>query len=61
MTATASAGVCKLDEKTHLYTIDDKPADGVTSVLKDNGLINTDWYTERACSAAKPSTSGRTC
>lgn len=48
MTETASSGVCRLDEKTHLYTIDGLPADGVTDVLKENGLINTDWYNERA-------------
>lgn len=32
----------------HKYTVDGKQALGVTTVLKEEGFINCDWYTEQA-------------
>lgn len=38
-TLQSKDGRCVLDEKTHRYTIDGKPALGVTEILQDNGLV----------------------
>lgn len=32
----------------HKYSVDGKPFLGVTTILKDEGFINCDWYTEQA-------------
>lgn len=34
------------EPKEHTYAIDKKPADGVTSVLEENGLIDTRFFTD---------------
>ena len=37
---------CRFEETDHIYYMDDVPVPSVTGVLKDAGLINTDFFTE---------------
>lgn len=54
---TPPAGIVLLNEVDHSYTIDGKPAPGVTSVIKEAGLADFRWvddyYRERGSRAHK--------
>lgn len=36
----------EFDSVAHIYRVDGRRVPGVTEVLKENGLINDEWYTE---------------